>query len=1459
MSVTLDVNDTLYVGTQTAGLQKCLDPTNGFWTQFNTGNSGIPSNYVKTVYCDSANTRWIGTFGGGMARMHKNTITTGYPSSNSGLANNNVMKIAPYPNGGMWFFLQNPQSGANLLSLFDNTNWTTYSQPADPLPAATWIPGMASYGTNLYICTGDAGLYHFDQNLNNWNHWDTALPTPFLNGLDVDNNGWVWLASNSGISRYDGQNINTLSPIDTSNSTLPDNTIFKIAVSDSNNIWAGSEGAYQAILYHWDGTDWTTYDPGNTPEIPNALITDIDLDGSGNPWIATENGVVHFNGTTWSQFTTANSVLPNNSVMDIFAEPGGIVWMKSAAAGIHYGIVRFTPSDSTVQTIYNSGLPSSEVRDITRDTDGYRWFATDQGAARFTGTLVSQSGPALQLSTNSINFGTIHADSTAQANVILTNIGDQNVNITDIFLSGPDTASYHILTTFTSPMTPGSQQTISLIFNPVSVGAKTAQLTISSNAPSSPDIVSVTGTAGKPQAQLSVSSVDFGLVHPDSTAIDSLLITNNGTFDLQISNLVSGGTNGDAFYLFAANNTAIPPGLSKKIYIEFTPATAGTKTAWGIITSNAASSPDTVALAGRAGVPALSPDVETLDFGSVGVGLNSSRQVTITNSGTAEGVLYSWTFIGPDADLFTLASEQGQDTIQPGESKNYGFFFTPTSEGQKIASVVGVHSAPSSPDTLELRGEGVPRSQTPELQLGTDVLDFGAVDVGVSRTATISLSNIGLARLDISSIRLVSQTAGIFQVTPTTAQSLEPDSSSVLTVQFTPNIATAFTGFIVVTSNSGSSPDSIQLAGSGRLTAQPAIQITPGSLAFGTVRTGHALTLSTWIHSTGTAPLLIQNITLNQGVAHVYEIMSTTPGQINPGDSAIVTVSFTPTSDSTYNATCLISSTASASPNSVITITGKGEVLTFNLTVPPPTAGAGNYNMNFTMNPPIPGITVWVHYNQAGSAQWDSIRCTAQRTTQGDEYQAVLPDSILKLRGLTYFMEVLDSTGATIYQNGSPTAPAAFLPVEITKETSPVVPEEKVYTMISVPCNLENNQILDVLRDDLGLYSAKSWRLFFWNRTTKAYEEFGRIADRNLTFTPGAAYWLITQRTQAFSIENGSSTEALTPFDITLLPGWNQIGNPFSFAVAWSRVENHSLVSAPVGRIRNEYTYNNAYLLPWHGYFVYNSSPAAVTIRIPPVEAPGAPAAKVMESGFEMQLALEGQKSGWLDTQNFVGMTPDSKDAFDLTDYLEAPPIGEGLHLAIVQDNLSYAGNFKPFNENGAFWDLSLASSGEKEAARFSLTGLKSLPEGFGVWLLDRNRECLIPLDNAATILEIPEVGQNRSLRLIVGQKSFADASSEGIPLVPFKMALFQNYPNPFNPETQITYTLAEKSRIHLAVYNLLGQLVVTLKDNLENTGEHQSVWDGRDAHGLAMPSGVYLYKLETGKSIQTRKMILVR
>ena len=98
-------------------------------------------------------------------------------------------------------------------------------------------------------------------------------------------------------------------------------------------------------------------------------------------------------------------------------------------------------------------------------------------------------------------------------------------------------------------------------------------------------------------------------------------------------------------------------------------------------------------------------------------------------------------------------------------------------------------------------------------------------------------------------------------------------------------------------------------------------------------------------------------------------------------------------------------------------------------------------------------------------------------------------------------------------------------------------------------------------------------------------------------------------------------------------------------------------------------------------------------------------------------------------------------------------------------------------------------------------------------------------------------------------------------PLLIEAFSLSQNVPNPFNPTTTISYSMPGEKSVHVTikVYDLRGRLVRILVDGLREPGSHTVFWEGTDNTGRQVSSGVYMYRMQAGNFVQTRKMVLLK
>ena len=129
--------------------------------------------------------------------------------------------------------------------------------------------------------------------------------------------------------------------------------------------------------------------------------------------------------------------------------------------------------------------------------------------------------------------------------------------------------------------------------------------------------------------------------------------------------------------------------------------------------------------------------------------------------------------------------------------------------------------------------------------------------------------------------------------------------------------------------------------------------------------------------------------------------------------------------------------------------------------------------------------------------------------------------------------------------------------------------------------------------------------------------------------------------------------------------------------------------------------------------------------------------------------------------------------------------------------------------------------------------------------------------DTAANIVSAP-ITSDGFYALFTTDISTATDESGDLGL-PGKFEVSQNYPNPFNPTTTISFSVPSRTAITLEIFNVLGQKVRSLVDDIKAAGTYSIEWDGRNDIDQLVSTGVYLYRFRAGEVVQTRKMLLIK
>ncbi|MBN2415825.1 choice-of-anchor D domain-containing protein [bacterium] len=527
--------------------------------------------------------------------------------------------------------------------------------------------------------------------------------------------------------------------------------------------------------------------------------------------------------------------------------------------------------------------------------------------------------------------------------------------------------------------------------------------------------------------------------------------------------------------------------------------------------------------------------------------------------------------------------------------------------------------------------------------------------------------------------------------------------------------------------------------------------------------------------------------------------------------------------------------------------------------------------------------SVHIYYRQGGASRYQSAIAEASDDTT---YSVALSaDALQGLRGLEYYVEMVTAGGDTITY---PQLDPYNNPLTSVIRHSGVKASAKIlyrkYNLISVPFMLSNTSVDSVLAD-FGPYNPYKWELFWWDpigseeRWSAGKDTiYYHVTDSvRFEFTAGRACWFASSRSIDFSVGAGATVTTDSSFQLKLAPGWNMIGNPFNFNVAW---QSCNATDSLTGLYHYDYSLSDGPILnwtvlqPWKGYWVYNLVEDTVVLSIPPRETnilpqAGARAAKrsslrsTLSEGCTVTLAARTADSR--DMFNYAGIRYDAAAEWDIYDQPEPPVFEEAVNLTFNRTGWSvhpgfYAADFRPPGGEGQIWEFDVDMPAGAGQVTLSWEIENSLPEGWDA--------CLFVLDDGygldmydVSLLNCRPLGSEQAVRfrMILGTAAFIQENSDGMSTQPVEFTLHRNYPNPFNPETTIAFSIPGKTNVELIVYNALGQKVRTLVDEVKKAGEYQVLWNGRDGNDRAVASGVYICRLKTDRQSAVQKMVLIR
>ena len=314
--------------------------------------------------------------------------------------------------------------------------------------------------------------------------------------------------------------------------------------------------------------------------------------------------------------------------------------------------------------------------------------------------------------------------------------------------------------------------------------------------------------------------------------------------------------------------------------------------------------------------PLVSLSPSSVTFPTEVVGITSPPQtVGLTNTGNANLSLTSIAISGADAGDFAETNNCGLTLVANG-SCAVSVIFTPTTTGQRTASVVFTDNASGNPQLVPLTGS----TADAIANLSPSSFNFGSVNLGSPSQQTSVLTNTGTATLTMTSFALSGTNAADFSVSNDCGASVLAGGQCFVVVTFTPSNIGTRTASVVITDSASDSPQSIALTGNGN-DINFAVTFTPASLAFGNQQqsTSSGARIVTMTNAGAATSMTISSIAVSTG----YSNTTTCGSTLAPEASCTISVTFTPTIVGAQNGTLTVTDTGPGSPQTVA-LTGTG-------------------------------------------------------------------------------------------------------------------------------------------------------------------------------------------------------------------------------------------------------------------------------------------------------------------------------------------------------------------------------------------------------------------------------------------------------------------------------------------------------------------------------------------------------
>ena len=549
---------------------------------------------------------------------------------------------------------------------------------------------------------------------------------------DIDH---INIAHNTFTNSYDGVNTRTVTAWDLSGKDIHvnDNSITGSTHFGVNNAVSGT---LDASCNWWGDSSGPSGGGAGTGDSVTAHVgfipwlTSSNLNGAcAEPEISLTPATHPFGsqlvGTTsaTSTFTVQNVGTANLTIASVSlagTNPGqfgidtnncfGQVLAHNATCTVLVDFRPFSLGDKTAQLVVGSSDPANPS--VHSDLTG-------------TGTQ-----PGASLSPTTKDYGSVVVNATSSDQTFtLTNTGNAPLHVGTVTITGTNANQFAkgVDGCTGATIAVSGMCDVHVTFQPTTTGAKAATLNVPSDAPTSPQTASLTGTGIQQLgASLSPTTKDYGSVVVNATSSDqTFTLTNTGNAPLHVGTVTITGTNANQFAKGVDGCTGATIAVSGMcdVHVTFQPTTTGAKAATLNVPSDAPTSPQTASLTGTGIQPGASLDPTSKDFGSKVVGtISATSTFTVQNVGTANLTIANVALAGTNPGQFGIDTNNcfGQ-VLTPNATCTILVNFKPSSSGAKAAQLVVDSNDPVHPSVhSDLTGTGTLASVTGSIQIVLD-------------------------------------------------------------------------------------------------------------------------------------------------------------------------------------------------------------------------------------------------------------------------------------------------------------------------------------------------------------------------------------------------------------------------------------------------------------------------------------------------------------------------------------------------------------------------------------------------------------------------------------------------------------------------------------------------------------------------------------------------------------------